>query len=83
MARRRRNEPDKRLDWRDPDMWVVRKVYTESPMSPEPTVTTEYVYPGEVEEQAAENMRNTTNPLTPNWKKDPTYDLAKGKRRRR
>lgn len=82
MARRRRdNRPDNRLDWRDTDMWVVRKVYEDAPMLAEPKVTTEYVYPGEVEEQAQENMRETRNPNTPHWSKDPTYDLAKRRRR--
>lgn len=80
--RRRRLPPDKRLDWRDPDMWVLRKVYYDDGMSLNPKAVTEYVYPGEVQEQAAENMRETRNPHTPHWSKDPTYDLAKRRRRR-
>lgn len=77
--RRRRNEPDTRLDWRDPDMWIVRKVIYDGPLG-STTERTEYVYPGEQEEQSQGNMRDTRNPNTPDWSKDPTYDLAKGRK---
>lgn len=82
MRRRRRNEPDNRLDWRDPDMWVLRKVYITDRFGIE-KVQDEYVYHEEVQAQAQDNMRELRNPHTPDWRKDPTYDLAKGKRTRR
>lgn len=79
MSRRRRTrEPDKRLDWRDKDMPVLRMMefgWGERRL--------EAVSPEEESEHCTSMVQNN-NPLAPNWRDDETYNLARpGARRRR
>lgn len=68
--RRRRNEPDKRLNWRDPDMPVLRAMTTGmEELSPE----SETAYSKDV-------MQRSIEPI---WQHDPTYNLGRGQRRRK
>jgi hypothetical protein len=76
MRRRRNREPDTRLNWRDPDMPVLRpwedrwgKVYIRE-------------IPPEEESEYCTSMVNNNNPNAPSWRNDPTYNLAKRRRRR-
>lgn len=66
---RRRNEPDKRLDWRDPQMPVLRAV----------TTGMEEMSPEDESAYSADVMRRSIEPI---WKNDPTYKLGRGQRRR-
>lgn len=76
MARRRREEPDKRLDWRDPEMPVLRRFENNFG-----EVTIEPVSSDDEQAFHQDEMR-TTNPGAPPWDWDPTYDIARRKRRR-
>lgn len=67
--RRRQREPDKRLDWRDPLMPVLRAMDTGmEALSPE--------------DESAYSQMVMRESLEPGWRNDPTYDLAKRRRRR-
>lgn len=70
MARRRRNEPDKRLDWRDPDMPVLRAMDTGM----------EAMTPEDESKYSQMVMRKS---IEPDWRNDPTYKLGRGQRRRK
>lgn len=65
MTRRRRTrEPDKRLDWRDPNMPVLRAMDTGmEALSPE--------------DESAYSADVMARSLEPTWRNDPTYNLAK------
>lgn len=80
--KRRCNEPDNRLDWRDPNMPVLRVVEYTNPMGGKPQIVLEEFTP-EDERKYAESVMARENPTAPNWKDDPTYSLGKPKRRRR
>lgn len=70
MARRRNKEPDRRLDWRDPDMPVLRAMTTGmEEMTPED------------ESEYSRNVMLLS--LEPHWRNDPTYNLGRGQRRRK
>lgn len=75
MRKRRRREPDKRLDWRSPDMKVVRQVFYGNSHFARAAI--EEVDPKEVQEQAIDNMSWSSNPLTPHYSRDPTYNLQR------
>lgn len=63
-------------------MKLVRKVFYGGWGPPRAVI--EEVERDEVEQQARENMAVRNNPMTPNWRDDPTYNLARpGARRRR
>jgi hypothetical protein len=67
--RRRTSKPDKRLDWRDPDMPVLRAMDTGmEALSPE--------------EESAYSADVMVRSIEPTWRNDPTYNLAKRRRRR-
>ena len=78
MTRRRRREPDHRLDWRDPDMPVL--VATEAPWGGK------YL----AETPADENHEFFASKMTdpsyqhryPGWRDDPTYALRRRPRRK-
>lgn len=75
MRRRRRKEPDTRLDWRDPDMPVLRvfeRPWGEVALDPEPP-----------EKEQAFRREMMMFSQAPNWRNDPTYNLGRGQRRRR
>lgn len=78
--KRRRLEPDQRLDWRDPNMPVLALVEYRHPHLP-PKRVMEAVTPERMS-QFARNSFAIIHPLFPNWRNDPTYDLAKRRRRR-
>lgn len=67
--RRRQREPDKRLDWRDPNMPVLRAMDTGmEALSPE--------------DESAYSQDVMARSIEPTWRNDPTYNLAKRRRRR-
>lgn len=70
MRKRRRKEPDKRLDWRNPDMPVLRAMDTGM----------EEMTPEDESEYSRDVMRRS---LEPTYRNDPTYNLGRGQRRRR
>lgn len=70
MVRRRSKAPDRRLDWRDPDMPVLRAM----------TTGMEEMAPDDESAYSADVMQRS---LEPNWRNDPTYNLGRGQRRRR
>lgn len=70
MMRRHRKEPDKRLDWRDPDMPVLRAM----------TTGMEEMTPEDESRYSADVMVRS---MEPTWRKDPTYNLGRGQRRRK
>lgn len=77
--RRRRREVDKRLDWRDPDMPVLTLVkYTHRFLPPKRIM--EQVTPERMSQFSRQTLEAFT-PLAPNWRNDPTYNLAKRQRR--
>lgn len=73
--RRRQREPDKRLDWRDPDMPVLRAMEYSWGVVLEPI-------PPQDESEHCASMVSNSNPMAPHWSRDPTYNLAKRRRRR-
>lgn len=75
--RRRRNEPDKRLDWRDPNMPVLRP--WEFPDGSKGLAE----IPPQEESRHCHHQVNNGNPLAPEWFNDETYNLARRKRKRR
>ena len=63
---------DKRLDWRDPNMKVIRTGTVNGVFGVheiEPKWITPY------------HARNLMQTIEPNWYDDPTYNLRKGKRK--
>lgn len=68
MPRRRRDPPDNRLDWRDPDMPCLGYGFSGNPMSPD-----------DVQRSAQGSMLN----FKPPWHADPLYFAAERKRSRR
>lgn len=78
--RRRKLPPDTRLDWRDPNMPVLREM--EFAFGVRRLVE---VPPEEEQEYFAEKMRDRRpNPTAPLWYDDDTYNLARpGAKRRR
>lgn len=80
MRRRRANqEPDTRLDWRDPDMPVLRVV--EYSRGFQTWIETEEFSPEE-ESQNSQKTMVTTTPMAPHWTQDPTYRLTNRRKRR-
>lgn len=77
--RRRKLPPDKRLDWRDPDMPVLRVIVHDDMFGNEVRRETIEVAP---ETEQVWSMRKMREGLNPKYKDDPTYDL-KGKRKRK
>lgn len=78
IRRRRTREPDKRLDWRDPNMPVLRLMescFGEIKLTP---------IPPHEESEHCTSMVSNKNPLAPTWRDDPTYNLRRpGARKRR
>ena len=70
MPRRKPAEPDTRPDWRDPDMPVLAGAIGQ------------YVDHRKLHQLAIRNL-NANPREAPNWRDDPTYDLAKRKRQHR
>ena len=61
--RRHRKEPEKRLDWRDPDMPVLRAM----------TTGMEALSPKSESEYSQDVMQRS---IEPEWRKDPAYNFA-------
>lgn len=77
--RRRRLPPDKRLDWRDPDMPVLRRM--EHPMTGEPFLGP--VPPKDEQDYHAGKMRDPQyDRAYPSYSRDPVYDLKRKRSRR-
>lgn len=75
IRRRRNNEPDKRLDWRDqnmPTLRVFERPSGEIALDPEPP-----------EKEQAFRREMMLISTAPTWRNDPTYNLGSGQRRRR
>lgn len=72
--KRRRNIPDLRHDWRDPDMPVMR-CYTFANGS----IIDSLVDP-DYERRFREMVMNNCHNDSPNWRSDPTYNLRRKKR---
>lgn len=69
--KRRQRKPDKRLDWRDPDMPVLRP--WEEPWG---AVVLKAIRPEE-EQEFRDQMQHNGNPLAPGWRDDKTYNIAR------
>ena len=70
--RKRKLQPDTRLDWRDPNMPVLRKGYYHN------KIVVFEVDPAKVHKYYIDKM-NDPNYVAPQWKDDPTYFLNKRK----
>jgi len=71
--RRRKLPPDKRLDWRDPNMPVFRRVERLGRVSVEP------ISPEEEQAWCKECVERSKNP---HWSEDETYTLRRYKRKK-
>lgn len=66
--KRKKQKPDTRLDWRDPEMPVIDDGVVKTP--------------NQFQHERNRNLIRssigpTSNKLMPEWKNDPTYDLRK------
>lgn len=75
MPRRRRQEPDNRLDWRDPRMPVLRRPWVEVLGTFERRE--QMMTPEQSSELATESFRESDGP---DWRNDPTYNLRRRRR---
>lgn len=73
-------KPDKRLDWRDPTMPVIRDYIVEDDLGILVERGTEEVPPEVITEVAAYALIDCP---FPDWKDDPSYNWGEGKRKRR
>lgn len=67
--RNRRKEPDKRLDWRDPNMPVLAPVHYDG-WGPKNAIEMEEVSPAE---RQASSQENLTNPYVNDYRHDESY----------
>jgi hypothetical protein len=79
--RRTPREEVKRLDWRDPNMPVLRMIEKQDSPFSLPYVELTPVNPKEEQEHCA-GMANNSNPLAPHYTQDPTYYLTNRRKRR-
>lgn len=73
--RRHKLPPDKRLDWRDPDMPVLRIAKPETPNAEWGV----YPFPSDMIHRYHQNAMNSPR-QEPMWKDDPSYWWARDKK---
>lgn len=71
---RRRQKPDTRPDWRDPNMPVMRD-YTMG------DGTTQHIIDQDYERRYREHLLSLPDDTHPHFRNDPTYDLKKQRKR--
>lgn len=71
--KRRKLPPDKRLNWRDPDMPIIRTGIING------VFQTAEIAPQHVQQYYQIKLQRNID-IEPNWRVDPTYDLKKKKK---
>lgn len=69
--RRRKLPPDTRLDWRDPDMPIIRKVTLQDGTEEVREIASKYI-----EQYYANKISNYHYWNEGNWRDDPSYNWA-------
>ena len=71
--RRRRDPPDKRLDWRDPNMPCIRSGIIDG------VKQTAEIKPEHIQQYYSIKLQRNKE-VEPEWRNDPTYNLKKLKK---
>ena len=78
MRHRRRTQPEWKLNWRNPELVVLTRIFVGNPIVGYTKVAAELTAP-EMQSLSNESMRYSNNP---GWRADPSYNWSRRKRKK-